>query len=110
MNALAEAGRHEEAQMLHERTRHVLGLGPLRIYDIVSARQAAADGQGEYRELLGGRRIAEPDVSSRLRHATRRPQPPPRMTSPGASYDPATGAHDVQRSVIRPAPPGRHTV
>ncbi|MBU67212.1 MAG: hypothetical protein CL858_17415, partial [Cupriavidus sp.] len=37
-------------------------LGPLRIYDIVSARQAAADGQGEYRELLGGRRIAEPEI------------------------------------------------
>ncbi|MGU3658751.1 glycosyltransferase family 61 protein [Methylobacterium fujisawaense] len=63
MNALAEAGRHEEAQTLHERTRHVLGLGPLRIYDIVSARQAAADGQGEYRELLGARRIAEPEIA-----------------------------------------------
>lgn len=63
MNALAEAGRHEEAQTLHERTRHVLGLGPLRIYDIVSARQAAADGQGEYRELIGGRRIVEPEIT-----------------------------------------------
>lgn len=63
MNALAEAGRHEEAQTLHERTRHILGLGPLRIYDIVSARQAAAGGQGEYRELLGARRIAEPEIT-----------------------------------------------
>ncbi|WCS26419.1 glycosyltransferase family 61 protein [Methylobacterium sp. NMS14P] len=62
MNALAEAGRHEEAQALHERTRHVLGLGPLRIYDIVSARQAAAGGEGEYHELLGPRRIAEPEI------------------------------------------------
>ena len=35
MNALAEAGRHEEAQALHERTRHVLGLGPLRILSLI---------------------------------------------------------------------------
>lgn len=63
MNALAEDGRHEEAQALHERTRHVLGLGPLRIYDIVSAHQAAAEGEGEYRELLGPRRIAEPQIN-----------------------------------------------
>ncbi|MEE7440267.1 glycosyltransferase family 61 protein [Methylobacterium oryzae] len=63
MKALAEAGRHEEAQTLHERTRHILGLGPLQIYDIVSARQAAAGGQGEYRELLGARRIAEPEIT-----------------------------------------------
>ncbi|URD37910.1 glycosyltransferase family 61 protein [Methylobacterium tardum] len=63
MNALAEEGRHEEAQALHERTRHVLGLGPLRIYDIVSAREAAADGEGEYRELLGPRRITEPEIA-----------------------------------------------
>jgi hypothetical protein len=63
MNALAEDGRHEEAQALHERTRHVLGLGPLRIYDIVSAHQAAAEGEGEYRELLGPRRIAEPEIN-----------------------------------------------
>jgi hypothetical protein len=63
MNALAEEGRHEEAQALHERTRHVLGLGPLRIYDIVSARQAAAAGEGEYHELLGPRRIAEPAIA-----------------------------------------------
>lgn len=62
MTALAEDGRHEEARALHERTRHVLELGPLRIYDIVSARQGAADGQGEYRELLGARRIAEPEI------------------------------------------------
>lgn len=63
MNALAEEGRHEEAQALHERTRHVLGLGPLRIYDIVSARQAATAGEGEYHELLGPRRIAEPAIA-----------------------------------------------
>lgn len=63
MNALAEAGQHEEAQALHERTRHVLGLEPLRIYDIVSARQAAATGEGEYHELLGPRRIAEPEIA-----------------------------------------------
>ncbi|SFI14596.1 glycosyltransferase family 61 protein [Methylobacterium brachiatum] len=63
MNALAEEGRHEEAQALHERTRHVLGLGPLRIYDIVSAREAAAEGEGEYHELLGPRRIAEPEIN-----------------------------------------------
>ena len=63
MNALAEAGRHEEAQALHERTRHVLGLGPLRIYDIVSAREAAAAGAGDYRELLGPRRIPEPEIA-----------------------------------------------
>lgn len=63
MNAFAEDGQHEEAQALHERTRHVLGLGPLRIYDIVSARQAAAEGEGEYRELLGPRQIAEPKIN-----------------------------------------------
>ncbi len=63
MNALAEEGRHEEAQALHERTRHVLGLGPLRVYDIVSARQAAATGEGDYHELLGPRRIAEPEIA-----------------------------------------------
>ncbi|WP_345821114.1 glycosyltransferase family 61 protein [Methylobacterium fujisawaense] len=63
MNALAEEGRHEEAQALHERTRHVLDLGPLRIYDIVSARQAAEAEEGEYRELLGHRRIAEPVIA-----------------------------------------------
>ncbi|MDP4002720.1 glycosyltransferase 61 family protein [Methylobacterium sp. NEAU K] len=63
MNALAEDGRHEEAQALHERTRLVLGLGELRIYDIVSARQAATEGEGEYRELLGPRRIAEPEIT-----------------------------------------------
>ncbi|MBP1178534.1 DUF563 domain-containing protein [Methylobacterium sp. PvR107] len=63
MNALAEDGRHAEAQALHERTRHVLGLGPLRIYDIVSAREAAATGEGEYHELLGPRRIAEPAIA-----------------------------------------------
>ncbi|MGU3341863.1 glycosyltransferase family 61 protein [Methylobacterium mesophilicum] len=62
MNTLAEDGRHEEAQALHERTRHVLGLGPLRIYDIVSTRQAAAKGEGEYHELLGSRLIAEPKI------------------------------------------------
>ena len=62
MNALAEAGRHEEAAALHENTRTIAGLGPIGIYDIVSARQAADAGQGRYRELLAGRRIAEPDV------------------------------------------------
>lgn len=63
MNALAEEGRHEEAQVLHEQTRHVLGLGPLQIYKIVSARQAAMEGKGEYHELIGPRRIAEPEIN-----------------------------------------------
>ncbi|MCJ2126385.1 glycosyltransferase family 61 protein [Methylobacterium sp. J-077] len=62
MTALAEAGRHEEAQALHERTRTTLGLEPVRIYDIVSVRQAAAAGAGDYRELVGPRRIAEPEI------------------------------------------------
>ncbi|QEE39064.1 MULTISPECIES: glycosyltransferase family 61 protein [unclassified Methylobacterium] len=62
MTTLAEEGRHEEAQALHERTRTTLGLGPVRIYDIVSARQAAAAGEGDYRELIGPRRIAEPEI------------------------------------------------
>ncbi|SDO53620.1 Protein of unknown function [Methylobacterium phyllostachyos] len=62
MNALAEAGRHEEAAALHESTRTIAGLGPVGIYDIVSARQAAHEGQGVYRELLAGRRMAEPEV------------------------------------------------
>lgn len=63
LTALAEEGRYEEARELHERTRHVLGLGPLLIYDIVSAQQATADGGGIYQELLGPRRIAEPDIT-----------------------------------------------
>ncbi len=42
MTALAEAGCHAEALALHERTRTALGLGPVRIYDIVSARQAVS--------------------------------------------------------------------
>lgn len=62
MTTLAEAGCHEEAQALHERTRTILGLGPVRIYDIVSARQAAAQGEGDYRELVSPRRIAEPEI------------------------------------------------
>lgn len=63
LTSLAEEGRYAEAKALHERTRHVLGLGPLRIYDIVSARQGAAAGEGEYHELLGPRRIAEPAIA-----------------------------------------------
>lgn len=63
LTSLAEEDRHEEAQALHERTRHVLGLGRLGIYDIVSARQAAAEGEGNYHELLGPRRIAEPEIN-----------------------------------------------
>lgn len=63
MNALAEEGRYEEAQALHEQTRRILELGPLRIYDIVSAHQAAATGKGEYHELLGARRIVEPEIT-----------------------------------------------
>ena len=62
MTALAEEDRHEEALALHERTRRILGLGPLRIYETVSARQAAAAGRGAYHELLGERRIAEPEI------------------------------------------------
>lgn len=63
MTALAEEGRHEEARALHERTRHILGLGELHIYAIVSARDAAAGGRGAYHERLGARRIAEPEIS-----------------------------------------------
>ena len=63
LSALAEEGKYEEAQTLHERTRHVLGLEPLQIYDIVSAREAAADGRGTYYEILGSRRIVEPDIT-----------------------------------------------
>ncbi|TXN75945.1 glycosyltransferase family 61 protein [Methylobacterium sp. WL18] len=62
MDTLAEAGRHEAAAILHERTRAITGLGPVGIYDIVSAREAAEEGQGTYHELLAGRRITEPDV------------------------------------------------
>ena len=62
MNALAEVGRHEEAAALHESTRSIAGLGPVGIYDIVSARQAADEGRGVYRELLAGRRMAEADL------------------------------------------------
>jgi capsular polysaccharide biosynthesis protein len=62
MNALAKAGRYEEAAALHESTRTIAGLGPVGIYDIVSARRAAEEGHGRYRELLADRRIAEPDV------------------------------------------------
>ncbi|MCJ2120607.1 glycosyltransferase family 61 protein [Methylobacterium sp. J-001] len=63
MNAFAEEGRYEEAQALHERTRKVLGLGSLRTYNIVSAHQAAAAGEGEYHELLPARRIVEPEIA-----------------------------------------------
>ncbi|MGU3287264.1 glycosyltransferase family 61 protein [Methylobacterium mesophilicum] len=62
MNALAEVDRHEEAAALHESTRSIAGLGPIGIYDIVSARQAADEGRGVYRELLAGRTMADPDV------------------------------------------------
>jgi len=63
MNALAEAGRHEEAVALHASTRSIVGLGPVDIYWIVSARQEAAEGNGRYRELRPGRRIADPAVT-----------------------------------------------
>lgn len=62
MGALAEEGRHADAAPLHEQTRDLLGLGPLRIYDIRSAHQAAADGRGVYREVRPGRRIHEPKI------------------------------------------------
>lgn len=62
MNALAEAGRYEEAAALHESTRAIAGFRPVGIYDIVSAQQAAEAGHGRYRELLTGRTIAEPEV------------------------------------------------
>jgi capsular polysaccharide biosynthesis protein len=62
MNALADQGRHEDAAALHESTRTIAGLGPVGIYDIVSTKQAADDGQSVYRELLAGRSMAEPDV------------------------------------------------
>ncbi|WP_267423522.1 glycosyltransferase family 61 protein [Methylobacterium sp. GC_Met_2] len=63
MNALAEAGRHEEAVMLHESTRSIVGLGPVGIYGIVSARREAVEGDGRYHELRPGRRIADPAVT-----------------------------------------------
>lgn len=62
MNALAEAGRYEEAAALHESTRAIAGFRPVGIYDIVSAQQAAEAGHGRYRELLTGRTIDEPEV------------------------------------------------
>ena len=62
MRALAEEGRHADAAPLHEQTRDLLDLGPLRIYDIRSACQAAADGRGVYREVRPGRRIHEPEI------------------------------------------------
>jgi len=62
MNALAEAGRHEEAVALHASTRSIVGLGPVGIYRIVSARQEAAGGHGRYHEVRPGRRIADPAV------------------------------------------------
>lgn len=62
MNALADQGRYEEAADLHETTRAIAGLGPVGIYGIVSAKRAADDGQGDYRELLAGHRMTEPDV------------------------------------------------
>ena len=62
MRALAEEGRHAEAAPLHEQTRDLLGLGPVNVYDIVSAHRAAADGRGVYREVRPGRRIREPDL------------------------------------------------
>ncbi|MGU3330305.1 glycosyltransferase family 61 protein [Methylobacterium mesophilicum] len=63
MNALAGAGRHEEAVALHESTRSIVGLGPFGIYRIVSARQEAAEGRGRYHEMQPGRRIADPAVT-----------------------------------------------
>ncbi|WP_246693797.1 glycosyltransferase family 61 protein [Methylobacterium sp. WL18] len=63
MRALAEDGRHEEAAALHEQTRALLGLGRLRIYDLVSARSAAANGRGAYHEVLPERRIEEPEIA-----------------------------------------------
>ena len=63
MNALAEVGRHEEAAALHASTRSIVGLGPIGIYTIVSARQEAAEGHGRYHEVRPGRRIADPAVT-----------------------------------------------
>lgn len=62
MNALAGAGRYEEAEALHASTRAIAGFSPVGIYDIVSAREAADEGHGRYRELLAGRRIPDPEV------------------------------------------------
>lgn len=62
MNALAEARRHEEAAALHESTRSIVGLGPVGIYRLFSARQEAAEGHGRYHELRPGRRIADPAI------------------------------------------------
>jgi capsular polysaccharide biosynthesis protein len=63
MNALAKAGRHEEAVVLHESTRSIVGIGPVGIYGIVSARQEAGEGHERYHELRPGRRIADPAVT-----------------------------------------------
>ncbi|MDE4915354.1 glycosyltransferase family 61 protein [Methylobacterium sp. 092160098-2] len=63
MNALAEAGRHEEAVALHESTRSIVGLGPVGIYRLVSARQEAAERHGRYHEMRPGRRIADPALT-----------------------------------------------
>ena len=62
MNALAQAGRHEEAAALHESTRMIAELGPVGVYNIISARQAADEGRGIYRELLASRKMVEPEV------------------------------------------------
>ncbi|CAA2160609.1 hypothetical protein MBRA_05765 [Methylobacterium brachiatum] len=62
MRSLAGEGRHAEAAPLHEQTRDLLGLGPMRVYKIMSAHQAAADGQGVYRVVRPGRRIGEPEI------------------------------------------------
>ncbi len=63
MNALAEARRHEEAVALHESTRSIVGLGPVGIFRLVSARREAAEGHGRYHELRPARRIADPAVT-----------------------------------------------
>ncbi|MGU3422380.1 glycosyltransferase family 61 protein [Methylobacterium sp. D54C] len=63
MNALAKAGRHEEAVVLHDCTRSIVGIGPIGIHRIVSARQEAAEGYGRYHEMRPTRRIAEPAVT-----------------------------------------------
>ncbi|GJE14758.1 glycosyltransferase family 61 protein [Methylobacterium longum] len=62
MGLLAEESLHAEAATLHEQTRGLLGLEPARIYDILSAREAATDGGGVYHEVRPGRWIQEPEI------------------------------------------------
>jgi hypothetical protein len=62
MRVLAEQNKPEEAERLHAQTRALLGLGPIRLYNIVPVRQAVSAGGGSYQEVLAERRIREPEI------------------------------------------------